>query len=185
MSAPALTLRAETEHCEQLGRIAPKVLHAPAASLRGEGEASGVELPARLRMDGLAFRKREAGPGCRHKLRPQAHEMHLDCEFALVPSGLVCEGVERKSAPKFPIDAGEKVEVEFRGDAPLVVVGGDQGVDVLAQVDSDNRLPARADVRAHPAKQGGGVGWAKIAKRRAGEKGCAGPGGNVGGNLEV
>ena len=111
--------------------------------------------------------------------------MHLDRGFALVPSRLVREVVERKIASEFAIDAGEKVEIELRGHASLVVVGGDQGVDVLAQVDADDRLAARADMRAHPAKQSGGVGWAKIAERRAGKKCRARSGGNVGGNVEV
>ena len=91
--------------------------------------------------------------------------MHLDCGLALVPSRFVRERVERKIAFEFAIDADEKIEIELRGHASLVVVGGDQGLDVLAQVDSDNRLAARAHMLAHPAQQSAGVRWAKIAER--------------------
>ena len=111
--------------------------------------------------------------------------MHLNCGLALVPAGFVRERIEGKIAVKFAIDTDQKVEIEFRRHALLVVVGGDQGLDVLAQVDADNGLAAVSDMLAHPAEQSDRVGWPKIAERAAREKRRARASGDIGRNVKV
>ena len=54
---------------------------------------------------------------------------------------------------------GKKIEVELRSDAEFVVIGGDQCADIFAQVNSDNRFAARANMLVHPTQQGGRFGW--------------------------
>ena len=70
ITRPRSRLRAETKHREQLSRVAPKLVHPPAGSLRRMGEAGDVELAASLGVDGFAFREREAAAS--HRNRPEA-----------------------------------------------------------------------------------------------------------------
>ena len=169
---PRLGIHAK--HREKLSRVAPNPVHPPAGAVRGVGEASDVELPASLRMDGFTFRKREAPASHGNSLRLAANQVHLDRELTLVPSGLVGERLDRKIAFELTIDAAEKVEIELRGDASSVIVRGDQSPDVFAQVDSDDRLATLTDMLAHAAKQGGGFGLPKIAECGARKKAARG-----------
>ena len=92
---------------------------------------------------------------------------------------------DSEAAFEFAIDAAKKIEIELRGDAAAVVIGGDQCPDVLAQVDPDDRLAAFSDMLTHPAKQGVGFGSAEIAQRRPRKKCCARMGGYVGGDVKI
>src|ERR1700678_2783443 len=101
-------------------------------------------------MDGLALRKGEAAASHGNHLSLAADDVHLDCRFALVPLGFVRESIEGKITVEFAIDADQKVEIEVRGHAMLVIISRDQGPDVLAQVDADDRLAPVSDMLAHP-----------------------------------
>jgi hypothetical protein len=57
------------------------------------------------------------------RLGPKAHQVHLDAAEAPVVKGLVPELVELKIRAQLAVDPRQEVEVEFRGDAPPVVVG--------------------------------------------------------------
>src|SRR5580700_2078572 len=149
------------------------------------GETRDVELAASLGMDGLALRKREAAASHGNRLRLQGHDVHLDCGLALVPPGFVGERIESKIAPEFAIDADQKVEIEFRGHALLVIVSRDQGRDVLAQVDADDRLAALSHMLTHPAKESAGVRGQEIAERAPRKKRGPRTGGNVRWNVKV
>ena len=67
----------------------------------------------------------------------------------------------------------------------LVIVGRDQGLDVLAQVDADNRLAAASHMLAHPTQKSAGVGGQEIAERAPRKKRRARTSGDIGWNVKV
>src|SRR6202012_2567307 len=95
------------------------------------------------------------------------------------------ESVERKIAGEFAIDANEKVEVEFRGHPSAVVVGGDQGLDILAEVHADDRLAARTYMLTHSTEERNCIWRQEIAERAPGKKGSPRTRWDVGWNVEV
>src|SRR3984957_14426917 len=98
------------------------------------GEARDVELAASLRMDGLALREREARSSHRNLLSLAAHDVHLDCGLALVPSGFVRERVKRQITRELVIISGRTRKNLFPVRAVLIALCSDQRLDVFAQV---------------------------------------------------
>ena len=90
-----------------------------------------------LGVDGLALAEAEFRARDADHLVLQADQVHLDAAFRGVVKGVVAKGVKRESPPQLPIDAGQQVHVERRGDALGVVVGGVEDTGVLLEVDAD------------------------------------------------
>ncbi len=120
-------------------------------------------------MEGLAVHVRG--------LRAPADQVHLDRRFVLVPACLVAELCRREVGVQLAVDAMQEVEVELGGDAFAVVVGGQQDVELLAQVDADDGGALPAGMAPHLPQEGRGLGGVEIADGGAGEEAdAAGPG---------
>jgi hypothetical protein len=97
----------------------------------------------------LAHRCRERGPSTPSgQSRSTTHARSI---------ALQARSFEGKITSKFAIDAGEKIEIELSRDASLVILGRDQGLDVLAQIDANKRVAAWTRMLVHSAEQSAGV----------------------------
>ena len=81
-----------------------------------------------LGVDGLTGAEIETFAGHFHLLPLEAGEVHFDAVALTVVEGVMLEGFEVEGAAQFAIDAGQQIEIEFGGDAGLVVVGGVENI---------------------------------------------------------
>ena len=70
--------------------------------------------------------------------RRLAGEMHLDASALGIIERMVAEACEVEVAAELAIDAGQQIEVEPRGDAGGVVIGGVENRRLLHQIDADD-----------------------------------------------
>jgi len=90
-------------------------------------------------MNRLAGSEIEAAPGEADGLRAMAQQMHLDRGFRIVPAGLVLKRLNHEVRAEFSIDPREQIEIELRGHAGGIIVGGDQDVEGLLEIDAGAR----------------------------------------------
>ena len=95
-------------------------------------------------MDRLAGPEAHDAAAHRHLLLALAHEVHLDAAEGGVVERLVTERAQVEIGAELAIDAREEVQVELRGDALRVVVGGVQPRRILLEIDPDQEPAARA-----------------------------------------
>src|SRR5262249_35294205 len=81
-------------------------------------------LVAVLGMDGLAGRELYHVTGNVDRLPPPAHEMHLDAAALAVVERPMAERLDIEVGSELAIDAREQIEVELRGHACGIVIGG-------------------------------------------------------------
>ena len=74
-----------------------------------------------------------------------------------------------KSAPQFAVHARQQVHVEAGGDAGGIIVGGEQGLGVLHQVEPDQQF-AGAERRPRAGEKRIGFHIGEVADGRAGKK---------------
>src|SRR5437870_8850888 len=86
-----------------------------------------------LGMDRFAGVEGEAVRADVHRLPGERYQVHLDAARSGVVEGIVREAPQVEVSAQLAIDAPEQVQVEGRGDALRVVVGGVQDVGVLLQ----------------------------------------------------
>src|SRR4029453_2850478 len=79
-----------------------------------------------LGVDALAFGKREGAPENANGLPREADEIHFDAALGLVIDGVMSEAAKVEIAVELAVDPGEQIEVERRGHAPRIVIGGKQ-----------------------------------------------------------
>ena len=91
-------------------------------------------------MDGLAGAHREGVAGYGQNLVDATDQMHLHPAVGGIPDRPVIEGRRIDPRSEFAIDPGQEVEVEGRGDALGVVIGGDQDRLSLDQIRADDEL---------------------------------------------
>src|SRR5262245_54815574 len=118
-------------------------------------------------MDGLAGAEFETAAGDAHALALAAGEMHLDAPALHVEEGLMAEGANVEIAAKLAIDAREQIEIEARGDALGVVVGGVEDRRILHQVDADDQGCAGTQHVGGVLHESGSVMRLKIADGRS------------------
>ncbi len=96
--------------------------------------------------------------------------MNLDPRQYLVPARVMAEGADRNIAIELAVDPDEEVERELRSHALGIVVGGDQAIDRLHAVHSDQKLRARPKQRAELTEDVGRAARYEIADGRAWEE---------------
>src|SRR5712671_7139682 len=101
--------------------------------------------------------------------------MHLDTALFGVVARAMAESGRVELAAKLVIDAHEQVEVEGRGHAGMVVIGGGEDVRVFDQIDADHEQRAGAKYRGSLAQQRVGLVWFEVSDGGAGEKADARP----------
>ena len=99
-----------------------------------------------------------------------AGQMHLDAVALAVVEGVVLEACEIEIAAEFAVDAREQVEIELRGDAGGIVVGGVEHFGVLHQVDADDQRRAAPEHARGMAQERRRLVRLEIADGRAREK---------------
>ena len=77
-----------------------------------------------LGVDGFAGAEFDCLAGDSHPLAFAAGEMHFDPMALDVVEGLVAKGTQIEVGAELAVDASEQIQVELRGDALGVVVGG-------------------------------------------------------------
>ena len=98
-----------------------------------------------------------------------ADQLHLDASGSGVPDGAVFEVGEVEVGGELAVEAGQQIQVKCRGDAFGVVVGAQEHVGVLAQVDADEQAALGAHEAADRAQQLRGLVGGEVADRRARE----------------
>jgi hypothetical protein len=91
-------------------------------------------------MDRFAFLEANLGFS-RHGdcLFPPAHQMHLDAALSGIPNRAVIEMFRVEVGIELTIQANQQVLVERRGNAPRIVVSGDQYSGRLREVGADDQ----------------------------------------------
>src|SRR5438093_10639104 len=117
-------------------------------------------------MDRFAGVEGEAVRADVHRLPGERYQVHLDAARSGVVEGIVREAPQVEVSAELAIDAPEQVQVEGRGDALRVVVGGMQNVGVLLQV-HPHQHPA--GLAARHGEEGLRLLGREIADGRAGE----------------
>ena len=69
----------------------------------------------------------------------QAPQMHFHPPRFLVPARFVRKAVPRKMATQLPVDPAQDVQVEGGRHAARVVVGSEEGLLVLAQIEPEQK----------------------------------------------
>src|SRR5450631_3725205 len=105
-------------------------------------------------MNGLAGAQVEALAGHPDLLPLQARKVHFDAVALAVVESVMLEGIELEIAAQLAIDANQQIEIEFGGDAVLVVIGGVENFGILDQVGADNQRCARAQDLRDVAQEG-------------------------------
>src|SRR6266550_2910811 len=95
-------------------------------------------------MDDLAGRELDHMTGNVDRLPPPAHEMHFDATALTVVERPMAELVDIEVSRELAIDAREQVEVELRGYACGIVIGGVENVGVLDEVNANDEGRAGA-----------------------------------------
>ena len=90
-----------------------------------------------LGVDGLALLHCEALARDLESDVPRGNEMHLDARQIVVPARFVGKGIGGHGSAEFAVDPGDEVQVERRGDAGGIVIGGFEDGAVLDQVHAD------------------------------------------------
>ena len=104
------------------------------------------------------------------RLFREAFEMHLDAADARVPYRAMLKGREVEVGTKVTIEPGESVQVECRGDALAVVLGGVQHALVFAAVDAKEQRTVLSDHPAHSPQERSRLRRMKVADRGAREE---------------
>ena len=117
-------------------------------------------------MDRFAGVEGEAVRADVHRLPGERYQVHLDAARSGVVEGIVREAPQVEVSAQLAIDAPEQVQVEGRGDALRVVVGGMQDVGVLLQVHAHQHP---AGLAARHGEEGLRLLGREIADGRAGE----------------
>ncbi len=124
-------------------------------------------------MDGLAGCELDHLSGDVDLLPPPAHQMHLDAAALVVVERPVAERVAIEVGTQLAIDAREQVEIELRGHARGIVIGGVEYLGVLDEIDADDEGCPRAQHAPGVPQERGRVLRLEVADGRAREK--AGP----------
>src|SRR5438105_2973956 len=138
-----------TQENHGIGRIGalPASFHPPAGACRKRGESGERVLSRVFRMNGLAFGKIIAAPCDDQALVHATREMHLDAGFLRVPDGEMREEFRLEGGSQFAIHASEQVLVEGRGHALGVIVGAQQRLAILDEIDADKKACVIAEKR--------------------------------------
>ena len=96
--------------------------------------------------------------------------MHLDAARARVEERAMLERAQIEVRVHVAIEAREDVEVELRGHARGVVVGGIERGRALAAIDAKHQRTTLADGTSHAAEEDGGLHWVEVADGRAGKE---------------
>lgn len=132
----------EVHHAEVLAIIGPDAAHRKPSR---DGKAAQVAAAILVRVfgaDRFPFRDPEACSADTHTLIGAADEMHLDAARVRIVKGVVPEAIETEIACQLAVDARQKIEVERRGDACAVVVGGVQDRGILLEVGAQQQSAA-------------------------------------------
>ena len=106
-----------------------------------------------------------------HPLIAGADQVHFDTAQFGVEEGVVAEGIQVEIAVEFAVDAPQQVQVERRGGAGGIVVGGLKHLLILDQIDADQQPPFPAEHVADSAQEALGLGGLEVAYRRTGKEG--------------
>ncbi len=71
--------------------------------------------------------------------------MHLYPLLLAVVTGVMLEGGEVEIGAELAVDARQQIEIEFRGNTPGIVISGTENLDVLDQIDADDKDSAGAE----------------------------------------
>ena len=96
--------------------------------------------------------------------------MHLHPALRLVPARLVPEGIEIEIGTQLAIDPHEKIAVEVRSHALGIVIGGDQDVRALFQIDAEYQKPVRSQLLGGTGQEGLDIGIVEIADGGTGKE---------------
>src|SRR5438270_13996369 len=100
-------------------------------------------------------------------LRPLADEIHFDATVAWIVDRLMPELGQIESGAQFAIDAREEIQIERRGDAGGIVVGGDERMRVPLQIDADHEAALRSQRARHAGEALPRLRRRQTADRRA------------------
>src|SRR5215468_4843869 len=142
----------------------------PARTPRQQAERLDRVLVAVLGVDGLAGCELDHAAGDVDLLPPTAHQMHLDPAPLAVVERPVAERIEIEIGAKLTIEAREHIEVELRGHALGVVIGGIENADVLDEIDADDEGRTSAQDAAGITQERNRNMRLEIADRRAREE---------------
>ena len=113
-----------------------------------------------LGMDPLARSEGERSAEHGHPLRGEALEIDLDAAATVVIDGAMRKTRQIEIASELAINTCEHVETERGGDAGGVVIGRNENVETLLQVDADQE-------RAAAPEQSADERWLREAARRS------------------
>src|SRR5262245_52196422 len=120
-----------------------------------------------LGMDALAIGKREGARENANGLPREADEIHLDAALGLVVDGVMREAAKVEIAIELAVDPGEQIEVERRGHAARIVIGGKQNRRRFLQVDTDQKDTPWAEQLRGIGQESLGFDMGQIADGRA------------------
>src|SRR5215467_12174892 len=150
--------------------VRPNGDRGPARAARQCREVIERVFIAVLGVDGLSGGKFERSPGDPDVLARLADEVHLDAMTLGIVEGAMVEALEIEISVELVIDAREQVEVELRGEAGLVVVGGVKDTRVLHQIDSDDQGGVTSQHAPGVAQERAGFLRLEIADGRSGKE---------------
>src|SRR3569832_1213761 len=104
-------------------------------------------------------------------LRCGGDQMHLDPAQLRVVEGFMAEGREVEIGIQLTVDPRQQVQVELRGDALAVIVGGMQARRGFLEIDADQQPAFRADDVGDAPQQIAGLAGIEIADAGTGEEG--------------
>src|SRR5690606_4892497 len=96
-----------------------------------------------FRMNRLATREAELLAEQPHRLLGPTDEMHLDTASRTIVDRLVLKARNVEGRSKSPVDPRQHVEIESSGYAGGIVIGSQQGADVLDEIDADDEPAIR------------------------------------------
>src|ERR1700722_10163698 len=121
-------------------------------------------------MNAFAGPERKTSAQHPHGLVGFADQMHLDAMAFAVEDRAVGKRRKVEIAGELAVDAGQQVEIETRGDAGGIVVGGVERPFVLFEIDTDQHLRTAPQNTAGAAQEAAGLTRFEIAERRAWKK---------------
>ena len=128
---------AQRVHAEQA--VGPGLKGRPAAATGQRPERIDGIFVAVLGVDGFAGAEVDGLVADAHFLPPHAGEVHLNAVTFAVVEGVVLEGGQIEICPQLAVDAGEQIEIEFRGNTLGVVVGAVENVGRFFEIDADHK----------------------------------------------
>ena len=155
---------------EKCGLVGPNLSRSPAGARREVLETLHGIFVRVFRVDALALREVEALSKNVDDLVGKALKVYLDPPLARIVERPVSKTIRVEVATEVLVDPGEEVEAEGGGHAAGVIIGGDQNVEALLEVDANQKSAALSQELRRVLQKRVSLLVGEVADGRTGEK---------------